>query len=125
MSTAAAMRLLAGIVPLRLIAALVAYAALASAAAAQEITQIDRGRALVERMCTECHAVGAAGKSSHPSAPPFRLLRRLLDFESFVARLREGLMVAHPDMPAFRFNRQEASAIAAYLLSIQPQGPER
>ena len=47
MSTAAAMRLPAGIVPLRLIAALVAYAALASAAAAQEITQIDRGRALV------------------------------------------------------------------------------
>jgi hypothetical protein len=35
--------------------------------------------------------------------------------------VREGLMVAHPDMPTFRFNRQEASAVAAYLLALQPQ----
>jgi len=48
-----------------------------------------------------------------PVAPP-------VGFRTFVARLREGLVVAHPDMPTFRFNRQEASAVAAYLLSIRP-----
>jgi mono/diheme cytochrome c family protein len=106
--------------PVRFLAALSLLAILLSAGAAQEPTQLERGHALVERMCAECHAVGAAGESRHPNAPPFRQLGRLLDFETFVGRLREGLMVAHPDMPTFRFTRQEARAVAAYLISIQP-----
>ena len=109
----------------RSVAALLLLIIFLSPGAAQEPTQADRGHALVERMCAECHAVGAAGQSRHPNAPPFRQLRRLLDFESLVGRLREGLMVAHPDMPTFRFTRQEANAIAAYLMALQPEpGPE-
>jgi cytochrome c len=92
------------------------------AAGAQEATQVDRGQALVERMCAECHAVGAAGDSRHPGAPPFRRLERVVDFETFVDRLREGLIAPHPDMPEFRFTRQDARAIAAYVMSIQGEG---
>jgi cytochrome c len=91
-----------------------------STAAAQEPGQIERGGALVDRMCAECHAVGSEAESWNLNAPPFRQLRRLMDFETFVGRLREGLLVAHPDMPTFRFTRQEATAVAAYLMSIQP-----
>src|SRR5262245_4005491 len=91
------------------------------AADAQAATTVDRGRALVERMCAECHAVGAAGDSRHAGAPPFRRLARVVDFETFIDRLREGLMVAHPDMPEFRFSRQDARAVAAYLMSIQAE----
>ena len=56
---------------MRIVAAVLAGASLISTGVAQEI-QLDRGRALVERMCAECHAVGPAGDSSHPNAPPFR-----------------------------------------------------
>ena len=94
--------------------------ALTLTASGQDQTQLEHGRALVTRMCESCHAIGASGDSPHPYAPPFHRLQRLLEFESFVDRLREGVMVAHPDMPTFRFNRQEAAAVAAYLTSIQP-----
>jgi hypothetical protein len=33
--------------------------------------------------------------------------------------LREGLMVGHPDMPTFRFGREDARAFVLYLRSVQ------
>ena len=86
---------------------------------AQELRQIKRGHAHVQVLCARCHAVGATGDSPHANAPPFRLLARSMDFDSFVTRLRDGLMAGHSDMPEFRFRRRDARAIAAYLVSIQ------
>jgi mono/diheme cytochrome c family protein len=77
------------------------------------------GRALAERMCAECHAVGDQGRSPHVGAPAFRTLDRRLDLDSFMDRLREGLTVGHPDMPVFRFTRDDARAFVLYLRSIQ------
>ena len=37
----------------------------------------------------------------------------------FSDRLRDQLMVGHPDMPAFRFTREDAGAFVFYLRSIQ------
>jgi mono/diheme cytochrome c family protein len=78
-----------------------------------------RGLALAERMCSQCHAVGRRGESPHAVAPPFRALDRQLDLDSFMDRLREGLMTGHPDMPTFRFTREDARAFVLYLRSIQ------
>lgn len=78
-----------------------------------------RGRALAEDMCAPCHAIGRSGESPHIGAPPFRRLDRRLDLDSFMDRLREGLMVGHPDMPTFRFSREDARAFVLYLRSIQ------
>src|SRR6516225_10518047 len=78
-----------------------------------------RGRALAERMCSQCHAIGKSGQSPHVGAPAFRALDRRLDLDSFMERLREGLMVGHPDMPTFRFTREDARAFLLYLRSIQ------
>jgi mono/diheme cytochrome c family protein len=78
-----------------------------------------RGRALAEEMCSQCHATGKDGQSPHDRAPPFRALDRRLDLDSFVDRLREGLMVAHPDMPMFRFTREDARAFVLYVRSIR------
>ena len=89
------------------------------AAMAQESPQPERGAALARQMCAECHAIEAVGDSPHPHAPPFRQLRRILDIELFMDRLREGLMVGHPDMPTFRLTRRDAAAIAAYLMSLK------
>ena len=78
-----------------------------------------RGRALVTGMCANCHAVGKHDTSPHISAPPFRHLERHMDLGELVARLRRGPIAGHEDMPVFRFARDEAQAIVAYLRSIQ------
>jgi len=78
-----------------------------------------QGRALAERMCSECHAIGRSGQSPHANAPPFRALDRRLTLDTFIERLREGLMVGHPDMPEFRFTRDDARSFVLYLRSIQ------
>jgi mono/diheme cytochrome c family protein len=93
-----------------------------SAAFAEENAPSDlerRGLALAERMCAECHAVGDRGRSPHVGAPAFRALDRRQDLDSFMERLREGLTVGHPDMPMFRFTREDARAFVLYLRSIQ------
>ena len=94
----------------------------ASAGSAEETAPSDleqRGRVLAERMCVECHAVGEREQSRHAGAPAFRALDRRLDLDSFMSRLREGLTVGHPDMPTFRFTREDARAFVLYLRSIQ------
>jgi len=79
----------------------------------------EHGRALAERMCSACHAVGKSGESPHVGAPPFRALDRRVELDSFTERLREGLTSDHPDMPTFRFTREDARALLLYLRSIQ------
>jgi len=78
-----------------------------------------QGRALAERMCAGCHAIGTSGSSPHLGAPAFRTLSRRVDLDAFAGRLREGLTSGHPDMPTFRFTREDARALTAYLRSIQ------
>ena len=93
-----------------------------SAGLAEESARSDlerHGRVLAERMCAECHAITERGSSPHVGAPAFRALDRRLDLDSFMERLREGLTVGHPDMPTFRFTREDARAFALYLRSIQ------
>ncbi len=77
------------------------------------------GQALAERLCSACHAIGRSGQSSHVSAPAFRALDRRLDLDTLMERLRDGLMVGHPDMLTFRFAREDARALVLYLRSIQ------
>jgi cytochrome c len=77
------------------------------------------GLALVERMCAQCHAIGKTGISPHGAAPPFRELDRRVDLDTFIGQLREGLVSGHPDMPTFRFSREDARALTAYLRYIQ------
>lgn len=77
------------------------------------------GQALAERMCAQCHATGKSGQSPHAAAPPFRELGRRLDLNSLPDRLRDALLVGHPDMPTFRFTREDARAFMLYVRSIQ------
>ena len=99
--------------------ALALLAALLPALTASAMTAQERhGRALAARMCASCHAVGTRGKSPHIGAPRFRQLDRRLDLDTFVDRLREGLVSGHPDMPTFTFTREDASALVAYLRAI-------
>ena len=80
-----------------------------------------QGVALAERMCAPCHAIGKTGASPHAGAPAFRDLGNRVDLDEFPRRLREGVTSGHPDMPTFRFTREDARALTAYLRSIQAQ----
>jgi mono/diheme cytochrome c family protein len=105
---------------LRLFCLVMAMAASVCRGYASELTPLQRqGRALATRMCASCHAVGQTDQSPHMGAPPFRDSDRRVDIDAFMARLREGLTSGHPDMPTFRFTRQDARAFVAYLRSIQ------
>jgi mono/diheme cytochrome c family protein len=77
------------------------------------------GESLARSLCSECHAIARSDQSPHPRAPLFRELGRRLDLDSFSDRLRDQLMVDHPDMPSFRFTREDARALVFYLRSIQ------
>ncbi len=77
------------------------------------------GRALAERMCARCHAIGRTGSSPHEGAPAFRGLDRRVDLDTFANRLRDGLFSGHPDMPTFRFTNEDARALTAYLRSVE------
>jgi mono/diheme cytochrome c family protein len=79
-----------------------------------------QGKALLEKLCARCHAVGATGRSPHVDAPPFRTFGddKLYD-NDFGQRLQDGLTTIHRDMPTFRFSRPDAEAAVSYLRSIQ------
>lgn len=78
-----------------------------------------RGKTIAERMCASCHAIGRSGGSPHAAAPPFRSLQDRMDLDAFAQRLRSGLLTGHDDMPMFRFDRESADAVAAYIRSVQ------
>jgi mono/diheme cytochrome c family protein len=81
--------------------------------------EVARGHTLVSKMCGECHAVGRTGASPHAGAPTFRSIDDHTDLDEFMDRLRAGLQSSHPDMPSFRFSRDDARAVVAYLRSLQ------
>ena len=79
----------------------------------------ERGRMLLNDYCARCHAIGKSGRSRHPAAPPFRVLGRSFNLDHFARDLERGLTPGHPDMPAFKFDQDDARAVAAYMLTIQ------
>jgi mono/diheme cytochrome c family protein len=90
-----------------------------AATAAQDAGLEQRGRALVGRLCSRCHAIDRTGASPHAEAPPFRTLGARYPIDSLAEALAEGLVTGHPDMPEFMFEVQDVGAILAYLKSIQ------
>jgi len=93
-----------------------------SATGYAERSEQSRGKALLERMCGQCHAIGFTGRSPHVAAPPFRTFGEKLYDEDFGQRLQDGLFTIHPDMPTFHFSREDAEAAVNYLRSMQIQG---
>jgi len=86
---------------------------------AQPQSPQQRGEVLARGLCSRCHAIGLTGESLHPAAPRFRTLDNRTDLSKLAQRIREGLMTGHDDMPMFRFDRNDANAMVAYIRSIQ------
>lgn len=91
-----------------------------SAAAAQDHDPVEDGRVLVKMYCNDCHAVGATDDSPLPAAPRFRELHTRYDVEFLSEALVEGIVTAHPEMPQYEFDPEQAAAIVAYLKTLEP-----
>ena len=65
---------------------------------------VQKGRAIAERLCARCHDITAAGPSPLALAPPFRLLPKKYPVEHLAEALAEGIVTGHPAMPQFKFS---------------------
>ncbi len=92
--------------------------AFGSAALADPISE---GHELVSMYCADCHAVEKTGDSPLAIAPPFRDLHLRYDVEFLSEALVEGIVTAHPEMPEFEFDPEQAAAIVAYLKSLESE----
>lgn len=82
---------------------------------------IARGETIAAAYCAACHAIGVEGESPHSDAPVFRTLADLYPEVGLSEALIEGIRVGHPDMPPFRFEREEVDDLIAYIRSVQSQ----
>lgn len=83
---------------------------------------IEEGHLLVDEYCSDCHAVGATGDSKLAVAPRFRELHLRYDVGDLSESLVEGIVTAHPEMPEFEFDPEQAEAIVLYLKSLEHAG---
>lgn len=78
-----------------------------------------RGQEIANGLCSQCHAIGKTGSSPLPAAPRFRTLDSQTNLSKLSRRIQEGLLIGHEDMPMFRFDRDDADAMVAYIRSVQ------
>jgi len=85
-----------------------------------------RGESFAKENCSTCHAVGTAGVSPYPLAPPFRTLHERYDVEGLAEALAEGIGVGNTgerQMPMFVLSVDEIEDLIAYLKALEPERP--
>ncbi|HWQ87703.1 cytochrome c [Brevundimonas sp.] len=85
----------------------------------------DRGAIFVRQNCASCHAVERSGDSPMVAAPPFRDMGVLYPVRDLQEAFAEGLVTAHPAMPAFELQPTQIADLVAYLESVSGTGPGR
>lgn len=83
----------------------------------------DRGAMLVQQKCAGCHSVERTGDSPMRAAPPFRAMGVLYPVRDLQEAFAEGLVTAHPAMPAFELQSTEVADLIAYLERVSGTGP--
>jgi mono/diheme cytochrome c family protein len=98
-----------------------ALAAGAGGAAAQEIGQPQRGLAVAERLCADCHAITRKdAMSPNPAAPRFETIAASPGMSS--TALNAALQTSHRSMPNIVLEADEMRNVIAYILSLRPGG---
>ena len=89
------------------------------------MASVDRGAVLVRQKCSSCHAVERSGASPMQAAPPFRDMGALYPVQDLQEAFAEGLVTAHPAMPAFEFEPRDIADVIAYLEHVSGTGSGR
>jgi tetratricopeptide (TPR) repeat protein len=80
--------------------------------------RIQEGKALVEKNCSPCHAVGATGASPNGKAPEFRNLHARHPSLALREPLSRGIAAPHDEMPRFGLTETQTDSIVAYINSL-------
>jgi cytochrome c len=83
------------------------------------------GKALLEKNCSRCHAIGAKGDSPLAQAPPLREVYLKYPIDQLEEGFAEGMGSRHRDMPQIQFSSEQVAAILAYLGSITGVDPAK
>jgi len=105
---------------LLLCASLMVAQAMTAEPAVGQTMPTERGRAIAEKHCARCHAVGLTGTSPMSLAPSFRDLSQRYPIDSLAEALAEGIVTGHPAMPHFTFHPREIDALLTYIDSLTP-----
>jgi cytochrome c len=93
--------------------------------ASAQSSPMQRGAAIAEHHCAQCHAVTPQGASPLALAPPFRVLPQRYPVEQLAEALAEGIVTGHPEMPRFTFTPVDIDALLTYIDSLAPaQAPQ-
>ena len=102
----------------RIFLATVALIGLASHACAQTPADPQKGAALANSVCAQCHAVRDGQlRSPDPMAPSFSSVAKTPGMTD--RALRVWLQSSHPTMPNFILSGDEKNNVIAYILSLQ------
>ncbi len=85
------------------------------AAAADDSAAAIDGKAILEKYCARCHAIGATDTSPLEKAPPLRQIYLTYPIEQLEGGFAEGMGSKHQDMPQIQFSTEQVSAILDYL----------
>ena len=96
-------------------AAFPAILAPSAGACAQDAAAVERGKAVVEKWCRDCHVPNMLAKK-RDMAPPFQEIARKTGYDQ--AAFRAFLDADHFPMTTFRLFDNEKDDVAAYLASL-------
>jgi mono/diheme cytochrome c family protein len=77
---------------------------------------------LAEANCVGCHAIEGDDDSSHPDAPPFRVLSSIYPIDAFEELFSEGIVTDHKDMPLFKMTPLQLTDMISYITTL-PREP--
>ncbi len=90
------------------------------AAGAESDKLIAQGKALAEKNCAWCHAIGPTGDSANPRAPRWRDLYMKHPVLALREPLTRGIGRPHDEMPKFELLDKDVDTIVAYINSLSP-----
>ena len=101
-----------------MLAVVIAVAMPAGHGVGQEIGQSDRGLALAQRLCAECHAVQKEySQSPNANAPRFQAIAAIPGMTA--TALSAILNTSHRAMPNIMLAADEQADVIAYILSLK------
>jgi tetratricopeptide (TPR) repeat protein len=78
-----------------------------------------KGKALAQKNCSWCHAVGGKGDSPNAKAPPFRTMQSRHPLLALRVPLSRGIAALHDQMPRFKLSDREIDEVVAYINSLK------
>jgi len=84
---------------------------------------VDRGQAIAQRRCAECHAVRPGRDSADGDAPAFTVLRLRYNELSLSRRIEVVTRGEHFGMPPLSLNDADRHDLVSYIESLRSEVP--